>query len=745
MAEKDHIEQQALSIWQRLYWQYRSGFVLKIVLTFTMIILVIEAVCRIFSLSYLYGFPVFLIVCGIYLWQGKRFYHMHSHSLSDYLNHRYRWLEFSTGLIPALPEHTLQQLQRQRIMHKLVEKSKEVKAWPDLSIVLVAFTAVALLYMASHFINFTHATSNPPEGVATAAIPLLPETLAATLPQITAMQIEVNPPAYTKQVSFFAKDMAVEVPEGSVIKWKCQLSAAAGMLQVILNGKDTVEVKGLPEATYNWQVKLQNSLFYQIRYGKGESWYTSPVYTLIAIDDTPPQITVQSPAPYTFVLFGQQPQVQVSVKVADDYGIQGAQMVATVSRGSGESVKFREEKLPFTQPIAGRKEVTLSKLIDFNSLNMEPGDELYFYTEAWDRALPPQKTRSDTYFVQWEDTTSQKLSVMAGLSLDNMPAYFRSQRQIIIDTEKLIKERNTLSEEDFKKRSNNLGVDQKILRLRYGQFLGEEFEANTGGGPQDKENHEHEEGEEDDHEEEEKATHLEDAHNHEESRSPTVFGETGDMLNGYAHRHDAEEAATLFDDALKTQLKAALAQMWESELRLRTLRPKEALPFEYKALELIKSIQQKSRVYVERVGFEPPPLKPAEKRLTGELNEVLNPSRNLDTQSEKRLYPAIRRAIPVLEKMKQGRSIPLSPADSRTLQEAGTELGNLILEQPGIPVRILNTIHEIIAGKNPDLETIARLQERLIRLLPKENTKPGPGQKQAEPELDIFVKELNKK
>jgi hypothetical protein len=33
----------------------------------------------------------------------------------------------------------------------------------------------------------------------------------------------------------------------------------------------------------------------------------------------------------------------------------------------------------------------------------------------------------------------------------------------------------------------------------------------------------------------------------------------------------------------------------------------------------------------------------------------------------------------------------------------------------------------------------------LIRLLPKETIKPGSGQQQAEPELDIFVKELNKK
>jgi hypothetical protein len=373
---------------------------------------------------------------------------------------------------------------------------------------------------------------------------------------------------------------------------------------------------------------------------------------------------------------------------------------------------------------------------------MEPGDELYFYTQAWDGAIPPQKTRSDTYFVQWEDTTSQKLSVMAGLSLDNMPAYFRSQRQIIIDTEKLIKEQHTLSKEVFGTRSNNLGVDQKILRLRYGQFLGEEFEANSGGEHSHKQEGEQHQDHEEEHNSEDPE--LKGLHQHEEPASPTTFGDAGDMLKGYSHRHDAEEAATLFDDALKAQLKAALAQMWEAELRLRTLRPKEALPFEYKALELIKSIQQKSRVYVERVGFEPPPLKPAEKRLTGELADITNPQRRLEAQPEKDPYPAIRKAIPVLEALKQQPDRPLAPQSIRLLELAGAEVGNLILEQPGISVTLLNSLHGITAGQIPNAATIARLQENLMRVLPKENTKPGTGQTHAEPEMDILVKELHK-
>ncbi|MEZ5520658.1 MAG: hypothetical protein R3F08_04170 [Dokdonella sp.] len=63
-----------------------------------------------------------------------------------------------------------------------------------------------------------------------------------------------------------------------------------------------------------------------------------------------------------------------------------------------------------------------------------------------------------------------------------LPAYFRSQRQIIIDTETLIGERTSLAADTFTVEIDSIGVDQKILRLRYGQFLGEEFEVGAGRG-----------------------------------------------------------------------------------------------------------------------------------------------------------------------------------------------------------------------------------------------------------------------
>ncbi len=79
-----------------------------------------------------------------------------------------------------------------------------------------------------------------------------------------------------------------------------------------------------------------------------------------------------------------------------------------------------------------------------------------------------------------EDTAQlmEMEGLMSGINIK--PEFFRSQRQIIIETEQLLKDSDTISVEEFKKRSNELGVDQKLLRLRYGKFLGEETDVEIG-------------------------------------------------------------------------------------------------------------------------------------------------------------------------------------------------------------------------------------------------------------------------
>jgi hypothetical protein len=105
------------------------------------------------------------------------------------------------------------------------------------------------------------------------------------------------------------------------------------------------------------------------------------------------------------------------------------------------------------------------------------------------------------------------------------------------------------------------------------------------------------------------------------STKPTRFGEEGNTVAEYGHVHDIAEAATLLDPETRATLKSALDEMWQAELNLRQGKPDEALPYEHRALDFIKQVQQSTRIYLARVGLELPTPDEA-RRLSGERRNL---------------------------------------------------------------------------------------------------------------------------
>src|SRR4030095_5849389 len=91
--------------------------------------------------------------------------------------------------------------------------------------------------------------------------------------------------------------------------------------------------------------------------------------------------------------------------------------------------------------------------------------------------------------------------------------------------------------------------------------------------------------------------------------------------------------------------------MWNAELKLRTFKPEDALPFEYKALRLLKDLQQKSRVYVQKTAIKISPVK-EEKRLTGELNKIISPSTQKTIASGNDVEKILRKGMALMEVLK---------------------------------------------------------------------------------------------
>lgn len=513
--------------------------------------------------------------------------------------------------------------------------------------------------------------------------------------RIVRVEAAVVPPAYTGRAARRSADLDLEAEAGSRITWTVTLDRPADV-RLATTDHDTLTLTG---GGTERQVTIDAShpVLYSLDVVGGA---TGALHRLSVVPDQPPVLTIVRPVERTTIEMGQPLTVPVEVLGRDDYGLGAATIVATVTSGSGESVKFREQRLAFASATPrGPAARVWRTALDLQALGLEPGDELYFHVLATDNRKPePNESRSETVFIKRADTAHVAVAAMTGIALNLAPEYFRSQRQIIIDTEKLLADQPTIAIEAFRNRSADIGIDQHLLRVRYGELVGDETDGGIG---------EHEGGAPAEH-----------------AGPPVPPVEGPHIVNvvpeDMVHRHDTEENATLLATGVKATLKNALAQMWEAEKFLRTYEPRKALPFEYRALELLKEIQQAARVYVKRVGFEPPPLEPDRKRLTGKLEGIADRRVARDRVAQRTL-PDVRAAI---ERLSTNTGTPAR--DRAVLQRAGEEIARLALERPGTGLELLADLRRYLDAPETCTGCRASLVRGLWALLPPPPPEPSP-------------------
>lgn len=527
--------------------------------------------------------------------------------------------------------------------------------------------------------------------------------------KLVEFNVYIKPPSYTKQKSYTQKKMNITALEGSEITWVYKFNKPVSSLMFNLNNTNS-PFNTTDDIRFSKTLNIKTNSIYTIVLNDSiETVYLNALGEIKLIKDEAPIIKVSGIKAYEEMDISKVKPVNFKYELNDDYGIKEAAIHLILSSGSGEGVKFKEENIQ----LAGIKNNTsYTKNIDIQNYETQPGDEFYLRIRATDnKPFNPNTSYSSTYIIAIKDTTKTVATFEMALGMDIEPEHFRSQRQLIIDTENLLEEKPGLTNLAFKEQSNNIGIDQKLLRLRYGKFLGEEFEGEIGVRKDENvtvienknlkeevdlhthdencehdhhnnhhnqevekiddeehlhnencdhhhnevdHNHTHnEEGKDDNKIREDHSEHSHDHHGHHHNHSTNGTDnpdQEENLLAPFMHFHDSGEINTFFESEVKSKLKAALAQMWKSELQLRIGEPKASLPYQHKALKLIKEVQQASRVYVERVGMKMPEIPIAKKRLTGDLEEVedLNNNQNLKNQDD---YTALKKAISAFNKI----------------------------------------------------------------------------------------------
>ncbi|HUH32496.1 MAG TPA: DUF4175 family protein [Daejeonella sp.] len=640
---------------------------------------VISLSYRISDISLFWALPLFTAIFFL-LFRIENRWNVSSLDVSRFLNKRFPELEESSQLFlkPKDSLSFLEKIQSAKIEHRIpqlpVIKHRVLQTRIVVFLCCLVVTAAIWLIPASGGKVASRANQEVNRNSLNADGAVLPA-------KVQSAKVTIIPPAYTRKASRDQREFSLTAEEGAQVLWRVETSEPVNSLSFVFNDKEKISLQAINKEKTLWQLRkvIRHPGFYQVKIDDR----LSDLYQLQTIQDQPPFIRIITPEQYSTIDFGEPQRTLVNVSVSDDYGIRNGVIMATIASGKGEGVKFKEQQISFQSDFKSlKRKYDLQKTIDLRALGMVPGDELYFYVKALDNFN--QESRSESYFVSIADTA--ELMSMDGMTsgVNLVPEYFRSMRQIIIDTEKLIKDRPAISTAEFNSRSNNLGIDQKLLRLRYGKFLGEE------GGEEDHEEHSEDE--------------------------PATFGNADAILNKYGHNHDNAEDATFFEPELKSQLKATLTEMWNSELRLRTNKPSEALPYEYKALRLLKDLQQKSRVYVAKTAIKTPMLK-KETRLSGELDKIINPFNKRKLPAGSNAQDALRETPEVLYKLKHQEK--LNSNDLRILSEANKTLSSKAAANPSFYLGAVAALRKIIrtggnSVKSTDLILIEKALQRAV-------------------------------
>jgi hypothetical protein len=435
----------------------------------------------------------------------------------------------------------------------------------------------------------------------------LTRAVAETGPvKLLATQLKITAPAYTGLPVVTGTALHAKFPEASRLQWQLRFQPQPTSAELVFFDGQRIPLQQQGDAWTASRVMTESDV-YRIEI---DSLPLPPGkwQRLDAIKDQAPVVRTLLPDRSLSLVAPGQTRWPLQFEAEDDYGLGNAEIEIQLAQGSGENIEFKS----IIRTMTGQGNAASKRFagnLDLAELGMQVGDDLIVQFRIKDRRQPTaNETRSSSFILRWPSEDTVEATGVEGLLKKVMPAYFRSQRQIIIDTEKLLAQRSKLDRETFEIRSDTIGVDQRLLRLRYGQFLGEESE----GGRQAPAPKEEDGAVEEQH-------HAEDGHDHsdEQAKPKTAAANNQAVIEEYGHIHDIPEAATLLDPETKKLLRAALNEMWQAELHLRTAEPKKALPYEYRALALIKKVQQGSRIYLARVGSELPPIDES-RRLSGD-------------------------------------------------------------------------------------------------------------------------------
>ena len=150
----------------------------------------------------------------------------------------------------------------------------------------------------------------------------------------------------------------------------------------------------------------------------------------------------------------------------------------------------------------------------------------------------------------------------------------------------------------------------------------------------------------------------------------------------------------------------------------------------------LKEIKNHARIYVQRIGFDPPPIKEQETRLSGDLDEVSS-NQFSDVSKVPIELPKIRETLIVINDFKVDNS--KSALLKASLEASANELAVLAIENPGQHLKTLTTIRQILDNKHIDPSLLEIVETSFLKILPQDLPKPISNSVTRHELVDLFM------
>lgn len=650
--------------------------------------------------------------------------------LAEHLNRRFPGLEESVQLLLYVePElNPVRRLQHGRVRsaldHRLARGPEWLPpAWPRTA--TWATVAGVLLFLGAPWLREQWPAPGSPTG-ATAELES-PAQLATILTTVT-------PPAYTGLPAQSGDDLDITLPQGSRVEWRLGFTAPGDFALRFSGGADSETVPLAADAgDHVAGRKIDRTGLYRVVELSEDGDRPLPgIHTLTVNLDLPPKVRIVDPDQATLdIPLDGAPRFEARALASDDYGLGELEIRASVAKGSGEGVKFRDEVFEFDGFESGPDGQLHSREWSLPEIGMEPGDEVYFFVVARDNREPePNAARSNTVIVRWLDE-ARVPPASEGIAVDLMPEYFKSQRQIIIETEQLITDRDTLDADAFEDTSRGLGQAQGDLKQRYGQYLGDEFgEGNVAGLPPEAAD---DAGDDDHHDAAAGGHDHEDEAGIETTPGIDTSGGAAELIARYAHDHGAAEIGPITSRNPVGLMKRSVSNMWQAERHLHLAEPEQALPYEYDALKYLNLARQADRIYTRRLGFEPPPVS-EERRLEGELDDILEYQRRSEPSPPDGDAQLFGELVTWLS-LATAATVPDDEARA-LMSRARDRLSELAQQRPALITHAATLEKLLVTGRVslPDCgNCVSELRDATWSLLPPPAAEPLPGDRGYDP------------